>query len=918
MADIQYIPYGTEEVDYNQFLQNSANQVQDYVNQQPWSEKRKKSFISAYQEIMTKGITGASNDSGVWRINHNGDQIDLSSKSKIDKEMYGEAAYFIQQQMNNAKRKIEEKAEETKSKLPVFNNDLFTSGFTTHISNKEFGGQKWRTQEDWNILDERGENGLRGTSKRATKLADLLDSYSESLKDDQYNFEGSPFANLDDFKSKLAIASNALRNGTPEEQKEALNKIGLRYDDYLYNGGDDSFKKDNYEGTYNDYYGRYLPELQEQESKQKQEKLKQEAAKVEANKFKRFRFITGTGKSVEELSKYPDLIGQLNRYNTGSALTPEQKSELIGAFQIAAQTGQLQNVSKEELQKFGQGYINTPNRLKKISGLEGFYWDTIGNRVIQPFNDVTSPQSFQDIINQNSPEYKQKQYLNQEGAEYAELGAIAADIASIIDPEPFSAMGLSLGAAGARNYAKLQQPGKWSLGDYGGQALDYLTSVIGAVPVIGDAVLAAKVIKGLRKLSRLGAWMDTVNTFPALKTIWEKKINGNESLTVEDWRTIGTALRGIISHGRLNQSNLAARKVMEQRGIQVNPENVKGIKANINKWAQKTGFTKTEPVQKASSQTTIRIKDENGEIVEVPVTEKVKQDLETSFKGKSNAEKLKIVKENTDVQNSAKGKIDLTKATGLGSERSALNIKGVRNYTGGSNKGIFNETVSYTPSERLQDNFENYLKTRSTWSKIGLGSNSYLRRIDNQLKINPNQIIPSSKQNNETTKPQLSLPNKQPKVPDSPIKKDIDVSPFLNIKENIKVPYGKKDLEEVNRSLKEIRNFRQSYGLDKNNVGSIIGGYGQSGSTLKSGKIEVEIDGKKFTFKVSKSDLKNLNEGKISNIRGNIARQVEQLSKKADVNKTAKILKQLKAKGWLRQGGTINKQKINRYKELIK
>jgi hypothetical protein len=50
----------------------------------------------------------------------------------------------------------------------------------------------------------------------------------------------------------------------------------------------------------------------------------------------------------------------------------------------------------------------------------------------------------------------QQRYLNQEGAENAELYGIVADIASIIDPEPFSAMGLSLSAAGARNYAKLQ------------------------------------------------------------------------------------------------------------------------------------------------------------------------------------------------------------------------------------------------------------------------------------------------------------------------------------------------------------------------------------------------------------------------------------------------------------------------------
>ena len=117
-------------------------------------------------------------------------------------------------------------------------------------------------------------------------------------------------------------------------------------------------------------------------------------------------------------------------------------------------------------------------------------------------------------------------------------------------------MGFSLGAAGARNWAKLQQPGKWDWKDYCGQALDYLTSVIGAIPVVGDATLAAKVVNKLRGLGRMGAWMDTVNTIPALKTIWEKKINGNENLTVEDWRTIGQALRGIISHGRMNQSRI--------------------------------------------------------------------------------------------------------------------------------------------------------------------------------------------------------------------------------------------------------------------------------------------------------------------------------------------------------------------------
>jgi hypothetical protein len=50
---------------------------------------------------------------------------------------------------------------------------------------------------------------------------------------------------------------------------------------------------------------------------------------------------------------------------------------------------------------------------------------------------------------------------------------------------------------------------------------------------------------------------------PGLKDIWDKKIMGDEKMTIQDWRTVGTALRGLVSHGRMNQSNLAARKVME-------------------------------------------------------------------------------------------------------------------------------------------------------------------------------------------------------------------------------------------------------------------------------------------------------------------------------------------------------------------
>jgi hypothetical protein len=45
---------------------------------------------------MNHGLTGASNDSGIWTVNHNGEAIPLDSKSNVEREMYQDAAYYIQ------------------------------------------------------------------------------------------------------------------------------------------------------------------------------------------------------------------------------------------------------------------------------------------------------------------------------------------------------------------------------------------------------------------------------------------------------------------------------------------------------------------------------------------------------------------------------------------------------------------------------------------------------------------------------------------------------------------------------------------------------------------------------------------------------------------------------------------------------
>lgn len=239
-----YLNYGSNQIDQQAFLDAAANNVQQYVNNQTWSAKRKQKFLNAYSDIMSKGIIGANNSTGQWAVDLNSN-IDLDSMDKKDQEMYHEAAYYILQQMKGITPR-EQQEEEKKSDLPVFNNDYFTEQFQGYIGNQLFGGRNWDRNTDWNVLDEADKYGIRGTNNRAEKLASMLEGYRDSLKEEDLNFEGSPFTDLNDFKTKVNNAIDQLRNGTWDQNDvDALNQIGINPETYMSTGANDM----NPEGT---------------------------------------------------------------------------------------------------------------------------------------------------------------------------------------------------------------------------------------------------------------------------------------------------------------------------------------------------------------------------------------------------------------------------------------------------------------------------------------------------------------------------------------------------------------------------------------------------------------------------------------------------------------------------------------------
>ena len=273
--EITYIPYGQDEISQQDLMTNLANGLPDFVKSYKWLQKPgiTEKFLNAYKDIINHGITGASNSSGLWEITHNGDKIDTSTMSPIDKQIYEHAAYYIQQKM--AQMTPRKKEEETAKKdLKDFN---FINDFNTSILN-EYGGQQALFSDPetgWNSLDPRGDNGLRGIDKRRDKVKTILQNYLRDYKDGQYNFEGTPFKDDADVKEKVQKAIDALDTiDNTTDDVEAFNALGLPYRTYFSNGGNEATNKINPATgtpyTYNEW-NKYQQEQKELKAKQAQQ-----------------------------------------------------------------------------------------------------------------------------------------------------------------------------------------------------------------------------------------------------------------------------------------------------------------------------------------------------------------------------------------------------------------------------------------------------------------------------------------------------------------------------------------------------------------------------------------------------------------------------------------------------------------------
>lgn len=517
--------YGTDKVvDAEEFNNKIASKVEDYIASQNWSKKEKQRFRDAYQDIMSRGVTGMEVVNGVRNTTYNGEQIDNKALAKKLRESYGNAAYFINEQLEASAYNPEERAKQEKEKaeaeekariaaLPKFSPNDFDKFFIKTV----FGGQENPNINDWDELDTVDpETKLRGIENRKQELSKLIDAYIQQLP--EQNYEGSSFKNLQEYKEKLEKAKNSLQLGDFKEIKQALNAAGINWRHFL--------ETDT-----------LTPEGR-QAFEQQKEQAAQEAAK-----------------QVEQQAK--------------QEVKEDKEAEKESGIEIQ------EPVYEESTEKKG-----------------GNKYDNMGIAELWKKDPV---------------------YMSEM------IGSLAADVASIIDPEPFSAAALGLVGAGARNAAASRAGEDWGIGDY---LLQYGAGLVGAVPIVGDYALGARAAKTLSDFVKFGGkYLGGFFIAKGGKEVWDK-ITSGESLSFNDWKMVGDILLGLKATKGGGRSAKATQALNAARGL------------------KRVGKVK------------FKAKDASGNIKEITADIKEGPDAEIwqTLKRKSHAEQKRILSENKSVQ----------------------------------------------------------------------------------------------------------------------------------------------------------------------------------------------------------------------------------------------------------------------------
>ena len=951
----EYINYGDQQIDQQALLTAMADNVQSYVNSQTWSNKRKEKFLNAYQDMLSGGIKGASIENGTWGINI-GKNIDLNTKGKKDREMYQEAAYFIQNQMRNLLPKAEEeKKPEEKKEKEVFD---FNKHFGQALLNS-FGGSKETLEKNWESLDSAQDNGLFSRTGRAAKIKQALQSLKNSIKEEDYNFEKSSYGSHKNFTDKLNAAINALDN--PDTARDALLSLGVNYNKLLDDYGTQKITlSDGSEITRADYAAQKAKQQEDEQLKvAKQEALVKQGnigvvthtsgihgtdVRTQPEAYSQYLAKTyGTGQQgFNRINQ--EIQGLLNKaYNNGggNGLTAEEKRKLgnflfyirannpnskAGNWNITPQEWEQLRWSKYAISQNQNDYIRLPWQIDgryTFADNQGniFFVKTSGHQKID-FNRSKNYNNYKNnfLKSQNTKALNttignNKGLTDDMKADLTAMGLDLVSAGSAFVPGYGTAVSAVTGIGATLSGAVADRMRGESWGSTLGTAGFGLTmDVLGLIPGLGVAGKAAKIArivsKGAKWVGPALGGLSAMAYGPGALSAYKKMVSGNsDDVTAEELRDFTYAIRAIAAGG------------IRKTGV-----TYQGNRTLAR--AQKAGRASITSAKESASITT-----KNGQQIKLTDEEFKTLSSNASRENKTKiiseaAKREKINMEGDEIEwkgiNPVKGRFipssKSSKLSGLNKPLEASQLKW--NTTNADYRGI----------KRFSN--ENFLRN---YTQIG-GSGIWQSFKD---RWTGRDILNSTTTNNITSKQNFSeilgLPRKpyiSPKYRTQElIPKERRLPEKLNTKGIVdvqKINSRPKSNLSIRESQKEINNWIDSYGLNskRSKFSSIKGEY-DSSKPLENGIYNYEIptsSGEKIPITLNKSNdgitviLKGKSKSfkRIEEARQYMSQQIYDLTKNVNYTEIAQTLKEIKRTKGLKQGGTIDKQRIQKYKEYIK
>lgn len=422
----KYLNYAGQQIKYDDFIKKAAEGVDSFMNKYNWSSNTKSKFMEAYKDIIAHGITGMDYSTGEDELTLAND-IGLDDMPKRQATRYHHAAYYL---INTMKSLADNPSSNNKT---PYDNTTHANKIREFIGNTYYKGMpNWLSE--WNDLDARGENNLRGTTNRAKKLADALELYRDSLVENDYDFTNSPFKSFDNLKQSLTNAINSLRD-TPDNisfdsnDRNALNELGLNWRQYLSDGGDDQIRYQGQVMTYNDLNGLLQQQNQDAEEKQSnQNVVKQEEAsqKEEAPVKALYAWTNKTPRSFKDLShRYTtinDMFDKLATVAISNFDDIEKAADLFGIMKYISDGGDTYKGNKEAItdeefnvikkyKPYNSADYSKENffKVKKLSGNKDIsvIWDSKNNKLLRIMDQKTYDALSQGILDNNWGDVKE-------------------------------------------------------------------------------------------------------------------------------------------------------------------------------------------------------------------------------------------------------------------------------------------------------------------------------------------------------------------------------------------------------------------------------------------------------------------------------------------------------------------------------